>query len=88
MKSGRILFCRFIPFSLLGQNMHQNRLIRNRKRCFKSCNHFIYIVSIHRTDINKPHILKQHSRNKQMLNRVFRTLNLSGKRMTYIRNFV
>ena len=75
METGRIFFCRSIPFSFLGQHMHQHCMVHS-PGFPERFHHGFDIVPVHRSQVSHAHVLKEHSRNDQLLDAVFGAADL------------
>ena len=75
MKSGGMTLCRQKAFALFRQDMDQYRSV-NILRLFKHFDHRVHIVSVNRSEIDDPHILKVHAGNEVGLDPVLCTADL------------
>ena len=71
VKSGRMPDSRSVAMPLFGLHMHDHRTV-NPLCVLKETNHRGYIMTVHRPEIGKSHILKKHSRNDKLLDAVLR----------------
>ena len=75
METGRIFLRWLVALALFGQNVHQHRVIQ----LFRLPKHLAElgnVVPVHRPQIGDAHILKEHPRDKQLLDAVLGALDL------------
>ena len=70
----RILLCRCIALALRGQDMHEHRVV-DLLRLLDGPLHLTDVVTIDRSEVGDAHILEQHARNEELLQRVLRPLH-------------
>ena len=86
MEMGRIFLSRPVAFSFFGNYVNQHRMIQ--LFCLlEGAAQLSDIMAVNGPQIGNSHIFKQHSRNQQLFNSIFGTLNLINNRLT-ARNLV
>ena len=87
MKFCRIALRRGISLSLFRNDMHDDGLIQ--LLCFlEHPAHLPDIMPVHRPQIRKPHLFKEHSRYKKLFDSVFGLMDMLDNPLSVYRNFI
>lgn len=87
MEPGRMTLCRLIAFALLGTDMDKY-CMAHPLGLLESPDELINIMTVHRAQVRDAHILKEHSRNHQLLQAAFCLLQLPHDAVAVYRNLL
>ena len=74
-----------IPLSFLGLHMDNDGLVQPEGP-FEVLHHFLGIMAIHRADVGKSHLLKEHTRHQKIPDGILGTFDAPGNLRSHIGN--